>query len=95
MTAGAVLDASDKWKYTPALQVAAENNQTALGVLLRLGAHTNKFDCGLQGFLHLAALYGDKRTISSLRDAEITTLGVESLDCQRHKPADLFRWRSS
>ncbi|KLP14365.1 uncharacterized protein LW94_660 [Fusarium fujikuroi] len=75
---GAKLDASDKWNYTPALQAAAENNHTALGVLLSLGAHTNKFDCDLQGFLHIAALYGDKRTINSLRDAEITTLDRSS-----------------
>ncbi|SCV57783.1 uncharacterized protein FFB14_15321 [Fusarium fujikuroi] len=95
MSAGAVLDASDKWNYSSALQAVAEKNHTALCVLLSLGAHTNKFDCDLQGFLHLAALYGDKRTISSLRDAAITTLDVESLDYHRHKPADLFRWGSS
>ncbi|CVL07123.1 uncharacterized protein FMAN_15275 [Fusarium mangiferae] len=95
MNAGAILDASDKWNYTPALQAAAENNHTALGVLLSLGARIDRFDCDLQGFLHLTALYGDKGTINILREAEIATLDVESLDYQRHKPADLFRWRST
>ncbi|KAK0721934.1 ankyrin repeat-containing domain protein [Lasiosphaeria miniovina] len=93
LNAGADLEAADKWAYTPALQAATEDNHTALGVFLGLGARADVVDMDKMGMLHFAALFGGTDTIQQLRDAELVGVDVEAPNYQGDTPSALFIWR--
>jgi hypothetical protein len=94
LEAGACIEATDRWNYTPALQAVAETNHVALKVLASFHARLDRTDCDRMSVLHLTALYGKLESIEVIEESQISNLDIESLDGQEDTPFGLIEWRT-
>ncbi len=85
----------DNEGYTPLLEAVLGNHHGILKILLQRNIVCTAQARGNRSLLHLAALYGDLRTIQLLKDASLKNSRTLELDDLGFSPRDLMRRRAN
>ncbi|KAL3952381.1 hypothetical protein ACCO45_012324 [Purpureocillium lilacinum] len=90
---GANRHSRNKYNDTPLRETIQHNCHGFLRMLLEVGTNCDDINKHGSSLLHALALEGDTKTISLLRDADLSTLDVELVNVQGYRAVDICQKR--